>query len=165
MKNSKFASFYKCETCAASQLNLKASTGRVCLKYKKEVYDTDFCSDHLNHAYNCERCGQPICSHPTIYWVDEKTSMLLCETCNNNIGKCQTCIQSERCAFEEDKSSTPKIVHQQIRQGAFVSVIQTKNPKLVEITCQRGCPCWDQNSSTCLKKLDGVCQQYHVYQV
>lgn len=151
--------FYKCETCGASYERHDVSTGRFCRLNNRPVTNDDFCSQHIKELYVCGCCGKQFIEKPVL----TQDGIPLCPQCNQSFGLCQTCTNAARCAFDDDSSGTPKTIQKQVRQGNFISVQQVKNPKLIEITCQKGCHCWN-SSFGCLKQTNGTCAQYQLRQ-
>ena len=156
LKNMNDIRFYYCQNCAVSQPNLKASTGRVCLRYNTEVSDTDFCSKRVknNNAQTCGLCGKLILGKSFI--VD---SNVICSNCINQLDKCNTCKHRNECSFETDPSSIPKEVQRTVRQGMMTMMTTVKNPERIKITCQNGCPCYQEATGVC-GKSSGTCALY-----
>ena len=155
---------YYCKTCTASKPNLRASTGRVCLKNREEVRDEDFCSKHSNSTFVCECCGNEYSTilMPSNYLInDDSTGVLLCQECANKLGSCGTCKNILSCAFETDPSPLPKIVQKTIQRGNMQVITEIMNPERMKITCQQGCQCFHQGSQACGRNL-ATCPQYQV---
>lgn len=156
-------SAYYCETCTASKPNLRASTGRVCLKNRDEVKNTDFCSKHSSYTFICDCCGNeysPILMRSN-YFIDNGVEAILCEQCAEQLGSCATCKHITNCTFETDPSPLQKIIQKTMRQGNMQIMTQVMNPERMKITCQKGCPCFDQESQACGRSR-ATCPQYLV---
>ena len=106
----------------------------------------------------CEVCGQV---HPHNIYLCE-LNMLICPDCAAQRYKCPTCETARLCDFETNPSSIPKIIQKQIRQGNMISVVTTKNPERIEITCKKNCPCFNHEKQCCNKELYGECDNYHL---
>jgi hypothetical protein len=54
----------------------------------------------------------------------------------------------------------------EVRQGNMIAQTQVMNPKRVEATCRRGCPCFNEdgldNGTFCMRQNgDCGCKKYH----
>lgn len=146
----------KCRTCC-----LRDATTSVCAISNTVVdADKDFCSKHKTELAYCEICGSGLLM-PILVPEGEKYHML-CPNCNEQLSTCSFCRNVSTCAFEADRSSLPKIIQKQIRQGPITSVVTVKNPELVRNTCQKGCPCYDPEND-CMRQFHYCKKLKHVY--
>ncbi len=105
----------------------------------------------------CSRCGRQGPAQAFL-WVDGKNE-LLCEQCYSVLDTCQSCGAAQSCAFETDPSSLPKVVMRQVRQGNMVMQTQVRNPDREEITCKKGCKCYNEEFG-CQRQV-GCCANYY----
>lgn len=151
-----------CSSCALRQDNIQSPTGSIC-GISNVIVDpgSDYCSKHKDHLTICDVCGQATLELLQVYKTEEGNFVSMCGECAKQLGYCRTCVNGSKCAFDEDTSSTPKVVAKQVKQGNSIFVTQVRNPDLVRQTCQKGCPCFSSNNS-CLKQSAQTCPQYHL---
>lgn len=117
----------------------------------------DTCPHHTMRLEACSKCGRQGPAQAFL-WVDGKNE-LLCEQCYNILDTCQSCGAAQSCAFETDPSLLPKVVMRQVRQGNMVMQTQVRNPDREEITCKKGCKCYN-NDFGCQRQA-GCCVNYY----
>ena len=141
-----------CKTCAILDPKLQK-----CRMFGHQVEPAiDFCSQHTTELITCELCGGQIPKAQSIIFVEKgKPNRLICERCSKLHGTCHLCKNSAFCSFENDPSPLPKIVQKQVRQGNMIAMTQVQNPERIEITCKKGCPCYDPELE-CLRQF-GTC--------
>lgn len=141
-----------CRTCAILDPKLQK-----CRMFGHDVNPaTDFCSKHDTELLTCELCGNLMPRKNAILCVRKGApNRLLCEACMSRLGTCQTCKSGNICSFETDPSPLPKVIQKQVRQGNMTAITQVRNPERIEITCKKGCPCYDPELE-CLKQF-GTC--------
>ena len=105
------------------------------------------CPLYMSHYDVCAFCGQPILE-PGV--IDSESGLLFCKNCGHKLGTCATCLTSP----------VPKMVQQTVRQGNMVSSFPAKNPNRIEITCKKGCRCFDDEKG-CLREFS-TCQNWCV---
>lgn len=141
-----------CKTCAILDSKLQK-----CRMFGHQVEPAiDFCSKHTTELITCELCGGQIPKAQSIIYVNKgKPNRLICERCSQLHGTCHFCKNSAICSFETDPSSLPKMIQKQVRQGNMIAMTQIRNPERIEITCKKGCPCYDPELE-CLRQF-GTC--------
>lgn len=95
----------------------------------------------------CAVCGQPILEGGVM-----EEDKVFCNNCGHQLGKCATCVNSAQCAFETDPSPVPKVIQRTVRQGNMASTFPARNPSRVEITCKKGCCCFDEEKG-CMREF------------
>lgn len=119
----------------------------VCKLLNKPVVDKCHCPYYTTNEINCDLCGQPILSGG-IY----DNGKIYCAKCGPQLGHCATCRHRTICTFETDPSPVPKMIQQTVRQGNMMSSFPVKNPNRIEITCKKGCGCWNEEFG-CLREF------------
>lgn len=109
------------------------------------------CASFSSQRYECEICHRQI--HHTEVIYDSKSNKIVCSDCCNRLSTCDNCHNGNICLFETDPSPLPKQIQKQIRQGNMFGQTIIKNPDRIDITCQKGCPCWDAETESCNKQL------------
>lgn len=156
-----------CENCKYIIQHQQSPTQYFCLRLSQApipIKPNDFCSYFTTETYTCGCCGHELPGHAQTIVVTDETATEICEQCNANSGKCITCINSQKCDFETNPSTLPKIIQKTIQQGNMTSVTQVRNPERIRITCQNGCPCWSEDFD-CYKQNHGTCPQYRMNRV
>lgn len=146
-----------CGECALMKHN-----GGVCPVFN-QVFEANEpgCPRFTTDLMSCELCGQfmlPIVA--IIDLTDDEHPHFICDDCRRRCGHCPTCTKAKTCAFETDPSPLPKMVQKEFRQGNMISVTQIKNPERIEITCKKGCPCFDPENG-CLRQFNS-CGNYEI---
>lgn len=145
-----------CETCAI--LNPKLLK---CQLFGHQVNPKeDYCSKHTESLLTCGFCGGAMDKeHSILQFKNDTYVRTVCERCNSLTGTCQLCKHGGKCLFETDPSPLPKVVEKVFRQGPMTTVTQIRNPERIEITCKKGCPCYDPENE-CLKQFNtcGKCE-------
>ena len=113
------------------------------------------CPLYMSHYEVCAFCGQPILEGGV---YDTVSNLLFCNNCGHKLNTCATCMTARDCLFETDPSPVPKMVQQTVRQGNMVSTVPVKNPNRIEITCKKGCRCFDDEKG-CLREFS-TCQNW-----
>lgn len=130
-----------CKTCG-----FLAPSQPLCLLTKRQVEpESDYCSDHRKQVFHCYFCNN-ITLKPII-----SNNQYLCQRCYEALGTCGGCIHSTQCDFETNPSDIPKLVQAQVRQGNAIVLKTVPNPKRTEITCAKGCVCFDPDFG-CLRQ-------------
>ena len=110
--------------------------------------DIDYCSRHNAEPFTCAQCHRiltlPIFLTP---------GGAICDECRLALSTCAGCRNSSTCLFESDPSPVPKVIQQQIRQGNMVIQQPVKNPLRIQITCEKGCLCYDKENG-CRRQLN-----------
>ena len=114
----------------------------------------------------CDLCGRPIVGDnaPTIRYDGDEIHVI-CHHCAT-VHTCGTCKKGIFCAFAEDQSCRePQVIMKTERQGNMVVQSQVPNPKRIEATCAKGCPCYtllDDGTYICCRQLDVNCVNYEI---
>ena len=148
-----------CGECA-----LRQQTGGVCPLFNKAVSaDEGGCPSFTGTQIFCELCHNLIIGtgNALIDITIPGETHSICKQCQKLIGHCNTCRRASACAFETDPSDLPKVIQQQVRQGNMISVMTVKNPSRIDITCKKGCPCFDSEIG-CLRESNNSCGNYKI---
>lgn len=146
-----------CKTCALYDPNTST-----CPVLRAPIDpDKDFCSKHLTNLNICEACGRASLK-PILVPVGEDTYYSICGECVTQFNTCAFCRESRTCAFETDPSPLPKTVQQKIQNGPMITVTTVKNPSRVEITCAKGCSCYDPEFG-CMRQFNYCERMNHVW--
>ena len=146
-----------CKTCALYDPNTST-----CPVLRAPVDpDKDFCSKHQTNLHVCEACGRASLK-PILVPEGEDTYHSICGECLQQLNTCAFCHESRTCAFETDPSPLPKTVQQKIQNGPMVTVTTVMNPSRVEITCAKGCPCYDPEIG-CMRQFNYCERMNHVW--
>ena len=143
-----------CGNCA-----LKAIQGGVC-PYFNQAFDGEEagCPMFTTKVEHCDICGSYLV-HGGVIQEDEDCIHLICEQCAV-APPCGTCVCKGECGFQTDRSCTePHMVNVRQQQGNMVVQTQIKNPKRIEATCKKSCPCWFDEIG-CIKDFGTGCLQY-----
>ena len=112
--------------------------------------------------YQCEKCGKPFNERP--FYIPEGDNWhIFCSNCGQLNNSCHFCRHRDTCSFETDPSTLPKMVQQRIQQGPMISLQTVKNPSRIEITCKKGCLCYDPNYG-CMKDFNYCNNLSHIYE-
>ena len=146
-----------CKTCALYDPNTST-----CPVLRAPIDPSkDFCSKHVNKVHVCEACGRASLT-PILVPVGKDTYHFICGECLEQLSTCAFCQESRTCAFETDPSPIPKMVQQQTQNGPMITVTTVKNPSRVEITCAKGCPCYDPEND-CMKQFNYCERMDHIW--
>lgn len=147
----------KCDTCA-----YKALQNGACPVFKADMTGHDGCPYHSVELNTCDICGSIIFGKG-ILEEDEGRWHILCNSCLAAT-RCKTCV-NQYCAFMQDKNckEEPYVMVQQ-RQGNVIMQTQALNPKRVEATCRKGCPCFNEDGlddgTFCGRQNECGCSKY-----
>jgi hypothetical protein len=146
-----------CGQCALLQHN-----GGICPIFnEKREPDDQGCPKFTSVLIPCSVCGRGVLPQTALIDLTlPGQPHWLCPNCQKQSGHCATCKYGNQCSFETDPSSLPKMIQQETRQGNMISVMTVKNPSRIEITCKKGCPCFDAENG-CLKQ-NGCCGKYKI---
>ena len=151
----------KCGKCSLQVVN-----GGVCPVFNRQMEDEEpGCPIYSMSVNTCDICGTAIISGGTIQ-EDEGKNHIICDSCMNS-NPCLTCINMSNCLFETDKScGEPKVISVQKRQGNMIVQTQAINPKRVQKTCAKGCPCYYEPGAAdgyyCWKQFNCPCNNYKI---
>lgn len=109
------------------------------------------CASFSSQRYECDICHRQI--HHTEVIYDSKSNKIICSDCGNRLSTCDNCHNGNICVFETDPSPLPKQIQKQIRQGNMFGQTIIKNPDRIDITCKKGCSCWNTETESCNKQL------------
>lgn len=143
----------KCENCV-----LRKNAEGICPIFHKNTEGEAGCPYFSSDFVPCDICGGHIMS-TAILEVDKDGAVhQMCQNCAQ-LPLCATCINKDKCAFQTDTScAAPHMITTQERRGNVVLQTQKINPERVNMTCAKGCICYQDNH--CLKN-DGVgCNNY-----
>lgn len=124
--------------------------------------DKDYCSDHQAILKTCDNCGN--ITLESILTPDLTEWRTLCSQCASKLSTCAFCRNGDKCDFETNPSTLPKIVQKRIQQGPMVSLTTVKNPDRIKETCEKNCDCFDKETQTCMKEINYYCERMnHIY--
>lgn len=153
------------KTCG--QCGLKAIKGGMCPIFGALMDENEAGCPYFNTEVEfCDICGQLILKNCVIDIDDSDTAHKLCASCAN-ADLCVTCEQRPHCAFVQDQScKEPPNIMKQMRQGNMVMQAQVPNPKRIEATCAKGCPCYwpdglEDGTYCCKQNGCGGCKNYN----
>ena len=147
----------KCANCALRNLQ-----NGVCPIFHGDMSDENGCPHYVSHLEYCEICGDIIIKGGTYeYEPEDKEWHLMCDKCSNG-HPCAGCINVNQCAFQTDQSCPePPYVMVQQQQGNMFIQTQQPNPKRIDLTCAKGCPCYYEAGRAegmyCIKQLECGC--------
>lgn len=153
---------HHCKTCGL--LTCKPETGQsFCAMSRLEVNpEKDGCTKYNAHPLSCEICKGYI-AHPLAVVIDPDEKGLphiICRTCAEDMGTCKICDKVTYCAFEADNSSIPKHIRKVTSNGRMQMETLVMNPELIEKTCKKDCPCWNDEC----QRIHGCCgNAIHTY--
>ena len=120
----------------------------------------DYCTKHQEDIYQCERCHQatlmPFFTRHGDLWH------VYCGDCIQLLNTCAFCKGIEKCDFETNPSSLPKLVQKQVRQGNMVSITTVKNPERIRQTCENGCNCFSAENG-CMRDFNYCERMEYIY--
>lgn len=151
---------HRCNTCALLDKN-----NNTCPVLRMEVNpNEDYCSKHVKNVLICEACGRidltPVFVPEEL--PEETTYHTLCRNCLPALNTCVFCLNGRDCLFETDPSPLPKVIQQKVQNGPMITVTTVKNPSRIEITCKKGCPCYDPEND-CMKQFNYCERMNHVW--
>ena len=149
----------KCGQCA-----LKHLEGGVCPVFKSDMSEEDGCPLFKNELKTCSICGSVILEKGILEEDDGKWH-LLCGRCLS-APDCQIC-GNQYCAFQQDQScQEPPYVMREMRQGNMIMQTQVMNPKRIEATCRKDCPCFNEdgldNGTFCGRQQGTGCRNHKI---
>ena len=147
----------ECKRCVLPSLN-----GGVCPVFNGDTSAETGCPVFSSSLNPCENCGAHIPKGGVIEYDEDEMTHLLCDHCAN-LPMCQRCGSLNECSFQTDRTC-PEPPMQTItqRQGNAIMQTQVPNPKRVELTCAKGCPCYTglEMGAHCAKQLGCGCNNY-----
>lgn len=150
-----------CDNCALHNIQ-----NGVCPVFRSDMTGKGGCPYHTTELRTCGICGGLILGRGILEPDDTGAYQEICPQCSS-AEPCQTCIRKQQCAFTQDTTCPePPMVMIQKRQGNMVIQTQQMNPKRVEATCRKGCPCfWEEGLDDgifCLKQIGCGCTEYKI---
>ena len=151
-----------CGNCA-----IMRHQGGVCPVFNKPMdADEGGCPLFTNELDTCDLCGRPIIGENELtITYDGDELHLICYRCATT-HTCRTCKKGVFCAFNEDQTcQEPPFIMTTTRQGNMVVQSQVLNPKRIEATCAKGCPCFitlDDGENVCCRQIDTNCLNYEI---
>ena len=135
-----------CGQCALRQ----PETG-MCPIFNATVNDEYGCPYFTTEIRTCSICGSII---PKGGFIEN--GKLLCGDCATGVA-CKRCKHKHSCALEQDQTC-PEPLYTMVRQQRGNTIIQTQqiNPKRIDLTCKKGCPCYIND--ICMKRANCGCQ-------
>ena len=149
----------KCDTCV-----FKTMRNGACPIFNADMTGQNGCPYHSTELHTCGICGNPMIEKSILERDENGVWHEMCTKCAN-APRCHNCAHSY-CAFQEDTHCPePPMVMRQMRQGNMIVQQQVMNPKRVEATCRKGCPCFNEDSlddgSFCRRQDECGCEKYH----
>lgn len=150
----------KCDDCA-----IKSIHNGGCPIFQADMSGKDGCPYFAGDLHLCEICGRPILGSAILDQDEGGGWHEICHNCMT-ANLCQICC-NQYCAFEQDQScQEPPYVMAQMRQGNAIMQTQVPNPKRVEATCRKGCPCFNEdgldNGTYCIRRSGDGCRNHRV---
>lgn len=147
----------KCDTCAYKNI---AEGG--CPVFHADMSGHDGCPYYSTELHTCDICGMVIFGKAILTEENDKWYGICPKCCN--AAPCQTCV-NQYCAFQQDDScQEPPYVMREVRQGNMVMQTQVMNPKRIEATCRKNCPCFNEdgldNGTFCGRQNGCGCDKY-----
>lgn len=147
----------KCINCA-----LKNLQNGMCPIFHVNMEDENGCPNYISTIEYCEICGNIVVRGGTFEYDSANGEWhLMCDNCTNG-HPCASCISVNQCAFQTDQSCPePPYIMVQQQQGNMVMQTQQINPKRIDLTCAKGCPCYYEagraEGNHCIKQLECGC--------
>ena len=140
---------------------LQQHQGGVCPVFNEKVSPEDeACRRYIGHdSEKCGFCGGLMPGKPQVVVMENGDIVLSCAKCGDSIGTCATCAQAKMCNFETNPIDIPKQVQRVVQQGNMRMQTVIRNPEREKETCMKGCPCWDEDTFTCLRQ-SGCCKSW-----
>lgn len=149
----------KCDTCV-----FKTMRNGACPIFNADMTGKDGCPYHSTDLHICSICGNPMIEKSILERDENGVWHEMCSQCAN-APLCHNCAHSY-CAFQQDSHCPePPVIMVEHRQGNMIMQTQTINPKRVEATCRKGCPCFNEDGlddgSFCTRQFGCGCEKYH----
>lgn len=126
-----------CSTCGLRSLH-----GGTCPIFNERTPDDSCCPKYTSMIDFCDVCGNPVLTSGIIDYDEHNIQHLICSNCAFG-PKCQICSHNDYCAFEMDASChEPPMIIIQEQRGPMTFQSQQINPRRIELTCGKGCPCY-----------------------
>ncbi len=125
-----------------------------CKLLNKPVDKKCRCPYYTTQEIDCDFCGKPILSGG-VY----ENGRIYCDKCGHKLGYCTTCRHASICSFESDPSPVLKTIQQSVKRGNMMASMSVKNPSRIEITCKKGCSCWNDEFG-CLREISRSCDAW-----
>ena len=147
--------------CGKCLIRQQAGNG-FCPVFQEKVEDgASACRKYIGHdSAKCDFCGALMPGKPQVVIMEDGTVLQSCAKCGDSIGTCATCAQAKLCGFETNPIQIPKQVQKVVQQGNMRMQTVIRNPEREKETCMKGCPCWDEDTFTCLRQSVGCCKSW-----
>ena len=146
----------ECKRCVLPSLN-----GGKCPVFNGDTSAEAGCPVFASSVNPCAYCGSHIAIGGVIE-TDDTGIHLICEQCAD-LPMCQRCVSGNECLFQTDRTCPePPMETITQRQGNAVIQTQVPNPKRIDLTCAKGCPCYTglEMGAHCAKQLGCGCDKY-----
>ena len=147
-----------CGECA-----LKALKGGMCPIFNADMEGEQGCPMFTRELNPCDLCGSHIPSNAILCEIDSIYHQV-CAQCYHSLNTCATCV-NQYCAFKQDSNChEPPTIMREVRQGNMLIQTQVMNPKRIEATCRKGCPCFNEDGldsgNHCKRQNNFACNNY-----
>lgn len=148
-----------CKDCG--YLAASAQQG-ICPLLKINVENGQGCPAYTKELTFCELCGGAVIGDYTLVEDSDKWHVAH-ERCLAS--GCKHCVQVNECAFQTDTTChEPQVIMIEQRQGNMIMQTQQINPKRIEATCAKGCPCYNaeglDDGFYCKKQINCKCSNH-----
>lgn len=109
------------------------------------ICDNFLCGEY----YTCKVCHTPIFHKQMI--IDDQGNTY-CDKCWAKLSTCANCEQNVDCAFDASPD-TPKMIQKQEVVGNRRSVINVRNPDIIEKVCKGKCSCFTEKNG-CMRDFN-----------
>lgn len=139
---------------------LAASTQQgICPLLKMNVENGTGCPAFTERIAQCELCGGALVGDYVLI-EDSGKWRIAHEQCLSS--GCGACVQVNYCPFQTDSSCPePQMIMIEKRQGNMIMQTQQINPKRIEATCAKDCPCYNKDGVDdgyfCMKQINCKC--------
>lgn len=148
-----------CNQCA-----LKTIMQGMCPIFHADMTNQKGCPHFQKELKSCELCGNIMIEPATLIPHGNNTYREICSNCAS-ASPCATCSKNN-CAFETDTScQEPPYIMVRKQQGNMIIQSQQINPKRVDATCRKGCPCFYESEAKevfCRRSLQCGCDNYQM---
>jgi hypothetical protein len=148
------------KTCGQCALKLH-DTGACAVFHQNFPDDQIACPQYTKTLYTCKMCGASTIKPDIVIEKGEYNKTIcymICQDCSSKSGTCATCNKQSVCTFQTDPSPIPQVINKEFRKGNIITVTQVINPARVDITCKKGCVCFDPEIG-CLKQFNN-CKEW-----
>lgn len=150
----------KCDNCAHQKMRQG-----VCPIFQTDMTGQNGCPQFTEEIITCDICGAAVINNVILDEDNNGDWHYMCYSCYNS-PKCTSCIHTY-CAFASDQEcKEPHFVMVRRQQGNMMVQSQQMNPKRIEATCRKGCPCFQEDGlddgTFCGRKCEWGCDKHRI---